>query len=253
LGKVYYLKGDYNRALDCYMRFLENPSGGKSSTYILALQEIGDIYNEMGDFNQALTYYKLAIRTGEEKQLPKETALSLVRMSNVLMRVGDLEESRRFSDLAFTLIRDNLGDDVSEKALIGYIEMMIEFGDLQAAEDGSNLVPGGLQGAGSDRLIDAMKARINGLLLARRRDFEASHSEMDRSAMVLQELQVPFQLALTYFHSGLIRFQCMEVEKAKELLVLASEHFKTIKSLHHMSRTASKLREVTFIMEGLKR
>ncbi|MCU0798792.1 MAG: tetratricopeptide repeat protein [Candidatus Thermoplasmatota archaeon] len=253
LGRVYYLKGDYNRALDCYMRYLENPNGGKSSTYILALQEIGDIYNELGEFNQALTYYKLSIRTGEEKQLSKETALSLVRMSNVLMRVGDLDEARRFSDLAFSLIRDNLGDDVSEKALIGYIEMMIEFGDLECAEDGASLIPGGLQGAGSDRLIDAVKARINALLLARRRDFEVSHTEMERSMMVLQELQVPFQLALTYFHGGLIRFQCMEVEKAKDLLIKASEVFKTIKAIHYMSRTASKLREVTFIMEGMRR
>ncbi len=253
LGRVYYLKGDYNRALDCYMRYLENPDGGKSSTYIIALQEIGDIYNELGEFNQALTYYKLSIRTGEEKHLPKETALSLVRMSNVLLRVGDLEEARRFSDLAYSLIRDNLGDDVSEKALIGYIEMMIEFGDLEAAEDGVSMIPGGLEGAGSDRLIDAVKARIHALLLARRRDFELSHMEMERSMMVLQELQVPFQLALTYFHSGLIRFQCMEVDKAKELLIKASEVFKTIKAIHYMSRTASKLREVTFIIEGMRR
>lgn len=253
LGRAYYLKGDYNRALDCYMRYLENPTGGKSSVYILALQEIGDIYNELGDFNQALTYYKLSIRTGEEKKLPKETALSLVRMSNVLMRVGDLDEARRFSDLAYSLVRDNLGDDVSEKALIGYIEMMIEFGDLECAEDGASMIPSGLQGAGSDRLIDAIKARINALLLARRRDFEVSHMEMERSMLVLEELQVPFQLALTYFQAGLIRFQCMDVEKAKELLIKASEVFKTIKSIHYMSRTASKLREVTFIMEGMRR
>jgi hypothetical protein len=45
----------------------------------------------------------------------------------------------------------------------------------------------------------------------------------------------------------------MEVEKAKELLIKASDLFKNLRSLHYMSRTASKLREVTFIMEGMSR
>jgi hypothetical protein len=68
----------------------------------------------------------------------------------------------------------------------------------------------------------------------------------------MEELEVPYYLALTYFNFGLIRFQQMDVDGAVEMLEKANSIFKDIKALFYLNRTASKLREVSFIRDGLR-
>ena len=72
LGIIYYLQGDYKRSMECYLKYMEFPKKERKALNILSLIEVGDIYFEMGDFNHALTYFKLAIKKGEEAELKQE-------------------------------------------------------------------------------------------------------------------------------------------------------------------------------------
>jgi len=134
--------------------------------------------------------------------------------------------------------------------LLQYSDLMLEVGQLDKADEVMTELEGSIDG--SSRLIRAFAFRVKGILLSRKRDFRGSISHFKASIDILEELQVPYQLALTYFHFGLIRFQQMDVEGALEMLNKANSLFKEIKSLFYLNRTSSKIREVSFIREGLK-
>ena len=74
---------------------------------------------------------------------------------------------------------------------------------------------------------------------------------MKAAVSTLEEIDVPFDLGITYYNFGLIRFQQMDVEGALEMLRKASEVFKGIRCMYYLNRTSSKIREVSFIREGL--
>ena len=250
MGRIYLLKADYHRSIECYIKYLEYPETRTSSENIRGMIDIGDIYYQMGDFNQALAYYKLAIKKSEEGESQSEVSMAYVKMANVLLKLGEVEESKRYAELARETVHSTEANSVKVATLLQYSDLMLEVGELEKADEVITEMEESIEG--SDRLLRAFAYRVKGILLSRKRDFKGSISQFNASITMLEELQIPYHLALTYFHFGLIRFQQMDVEGALEMLNKASSIFKRIKSLFYLNRTGSKLREVTFIREGLR-
>jgi predicted ATPase len=249
LGVFYLLKGDYHRSLECYVKYMEHPLDISPESQIRGMRDIGDIYFQMGDFNQALAYYKLSIKKGEEHDVTEDTALSYVRMANVLLKLGDVEDSKQVAVEGYGLINGLEPTPAVIETNLCFSEMMIEAGELDAAEEALNGPVG--KPDENDRLLISLDHRVRGILLSKRRDFKGAVRNLKGSIMVLEELQVPFHLALAYYHFGLIKFQQMDADGALEMLNKASHIFRSIKALYFLNRTTSKIREVTFIRDGL--
>ncbi|MGA1872816.1 MAG: ATP-binding protein [Thermoplasmatota archaeon] len=250
LGRVYLLKGEYDRAMDFFIKYMEFPEARSGRDHLLGLIEIGDIYFQMGDFNQALAYYKLAIQKGEESRLPGEIPLAQVKMANTLLRLGEVEESRRYGEFAVGNVISGESSSAALETMLLYVDLMLELGDLEKAEEVTEEIEGSIDGL--DLLLRSTAYRLKGMIFSRRRDFRSSFIQMKASISTLEEIDVPYHLAVSYFNFGLIRFQQMDVEGALEMLKKASEIFKGIKSMHFFNRTSSKMREVSFIREGLR-
>lgn len=251
LGIIYYLKGDYTRSMDCYLKYMEFPKKEKKPLNVMALIEVGNIYFEMGDFNQALTYYKLGIRRGEEADLKQESAYSYTRMANVLIKLRELEDAKRFATWGFNMVKDHVSSEISQRVVLEYIELMLESGELARAEEGMSLVEKVPERDLEDRLLKGQRYRTIGLYLSKKRDFESSIEHLDKALEINESLQVPFQLGLTTLYYGLVLFQQMKVEDAMEMLNRSSKTFKSISALYYLNRTSSKLRELTFIRESM--
>jgi predicted ATPase len=251
LGIIYYLKGDYTRSMDCYLKYMEFPKKEKKPLNVMALIEVGNIYFEMGDFNQALTYYKLGIRRGEEADLKQESAYSYTRMANVLIKLRELEDAKRFATWGFNMVKDHVSSEISQRVVLEYIELMLESGDLARAEEAMSLVQKVPERELEDRLLKGQRQRTIGLYLSKKRDFDGSIKHLNEALEINESLQVPFQLGLTTLYYGLVLFQQMKVEEAMEMLKRSSKTFKSIGALYYLNRTSSKLRELTFIKESM--
>jgi len=249
LGVFYLLKGDYNRSLECYIKYMEHPLNISQRSQIRGMRDMGDIYFQMGDFNQALAYYKLSIKKGDEHDIREETALSYIRMANVLLKLGDVEESKRFAVEGRGMINGMEPSPTVLEATLCFAELMIEAGEPDAAEEALNCPAG--KPDEYDRLLISLDHRVRGIMLSKRRDFKGAVRNLKGAIMVLEELQIPFHLAMACFHFGLIKFQQMDVDGALEMLNRASNIFRSIKALYFLNRTSSKIREVSFIREGL--
>lgn len=251
LGSIYFLKGDYSRSMECYLKYMEFPADRMGSTNFDAMIDIGDIYYQMGDFNQSLTYYKLAIKKAEDVADTATITKGYIKMARVLLRLGEVDDTLRFADHAYSMVDTIIKKSDYQNVLLNYMELMIEIGEIDKAEESLGQL-NDFAGVMTDRLLEAQKHRVVGIFLSKRRDFKGSIRHMREALTILEEINTPFQKALTYFHFGLIRFQQMDVDGALELLAKANSIFKKIKALHYLNRTSSKVREVSFIKEGLK-
>lgn len=252
LGTIYYLKGDYERSMDCYLKFMDFQKKENVSLNIVSLIEIADIYFEMGDLNQSLAYFKLAIKRGEESGNKKDCSLAYVKMANILLRIGDVEEAMRYGSWGYNMIKDHLNSEVAQKALLLYMELMIEIGDMPAVEEAKELLDTlDIKGQG-DRLLRCSRERVLGLFEAKKRNFEKAGELLDKALDILSSMQVPFHLALTKYQYGLVLFQEMKVDEALVKLNEAADIFRSINSKHYLNRASSKIRELSFIKETMR-
>jgi predicted ATPase len=250
LGRMYYLKGDYSRAIECYLKYMEVPSHAKGRPYFIGMLGLGDVYKELGDFNQALVYYKLAIRTSEEYDLRSDISLAYIRMARVLLRFGELSDSERMGEWAYSLAKDLNRPHLTREVTIQFADTMMELGILKRADESLREYPveGGSIG---DQLLTACYRRACGTLYSKLRDHERAAQNMDESVSVLESIQVPHQLGRAYLEQGLAKFQAMDIMGAIGVIQKANGIFKSLRSVYYQNRTASKLRELKFINEGM--
>ncbi len=251
LGNIYFYKGDYSRSIECYLKYMDYPENLKVSDQLDSMIGMGDIYYQMGDFNQSLTYFKLAIRKCDEGKLVPSIILAHMKMAKVLLRLGEVEDSIRFAEDAYSRIGNISNRHDFQQILIYYVDLMIEVGEMEKAQEGIDQLEDTVWGI-SDLLLETQWHRIVGIFLSKQRNFKGSIYHMTKALEILEKIDIPFHTALTYFHFGLIRFQQMDVDGALEMLIKANTIFKRIKALHYISRSSSKLREVGFIKEGLR-
>ena len=251
LGRMYYLKGDYSRSLDCMMKYLEFPNPNKGKRYIRSIILMGDIYFEMGDFNQALTYYKLAIKTAQEKEQDPEIAISYLKMSKVLFILGDMGDSRRFCEWANS-VSSTFGKGYVESEInLLLAEMNLYFNNPGTSYQFLQVLNGKVDRGSKDRYLLGEYMRISGLYYTKIREFEKSVDCYDEALAVFKDLEIPYRLGLGYLEYGLSLFQNLKVDDSIQMLKRAHQTFKSIKSLYYQNKTSSKLREVTFIKDSV--
>ncbi|MBN1390642.1 MAG: AAA family ATPase [Candidatus Thermoplasmatota archaeon] len=250
LGSIYLHKGDYSRSIECYIKYLEFTGTRTGIDHVRGLVEIGDIYFQIGDFNQALAYYKLAIQKGEDGRLSNEASLAHVKMACVLLKLGEVEEAKRYGDIIQSRVQSREPSKVAIEVMLLNADLMLELGEVEKADEIMHDLEGSIDGM--DRLLRSIAYRVKGMLLSLQRDFKGSNLQMKAAVSTLEEIDAPYHLAVTYFNFGLIRFQQMDVESALEMLKKASDIFKRIRSMYYINRTFSKIREVSFIREDLR-
>ncbi|MDG6224650.1 MAG: AAA family ATPase [Candidatus Thermoplasmatota archaeon] len=250
LGRMYYLKGDYKRAIECHLLHIENPMRSIGRQHLDGIMNLGSIYLEMGDFNQALVYFRLGIRTAEENDVQEAMPIAYMNMAKVLVKLDEYAEAENFAEMSLSLARDMNLPQLRNRISVNYAELMLEIGNVKEAT--AVLNPEGGEWKFDDGLIEAIYHRVSGSLYSKIRDPDRATESMMRSVEIAESLQVRYELARSLFEFGLLRFQALDMAGAIESVTRANQIFKEVRSLYYHNRTSSKLREMKFINEGMK-
>ncbi len=90
IGNIYEEKGDYAKAMGYYTKSLKNYEGiGVKEGIAKSLNNIGLIYNKQGDFAKAIDYHTRSLKINEELGVEKSIAVSLNNIGIIYQEQGD--------------------------------------------------------------------------------------------------------------------------------------------------------------------
>ncbi|TYB32108.1 MAG: SpoIIE family protein phosphatase [Candidatus Mcinerneyibacterium aminivorans] len=113
IGWAYKIIGDTYNALLSYLKALEIQSGiGRRNAYII--DNIGEIYYDMGNYTEAIKYYKKAIKTSLESDNTHIIAASTVNIAKSLIQQDKIEEAEKRLKYAESLAKEPMyGNEIA--------------------------------------------------------------------------------------------------------------------------------------------
>lgn len=94
IGVVHFYYGDYDQALEIYIRALELALEGDSDITLSRIyNNIGEVYREVGHWTEALKAYQSALSLAVKNDIKANQAVILQNMGGVYMACEDYEES----------------------------------------------------------------------------------------------------------------------------------------------------------------
>ena len=117
LGRLYRLKGEYNKAHDTLLKALNifhALNANLQSAGILT--ELAKVYDHWGDFNGALSHYREALDIYKSLEQPYPLIEHYIAMGAFLEKAGEHKEALHFFDLALSL-----ENEIGREALVFYL------------------------------------------------------------------------------------------------------------------------------------
>lgn len=117
LGIAYNFMGNNTVAMDYYQRCLES-CDGDSLGMCIVLRNIGNVFYDKSNYDEALAYYKkaLAIRETLREDTKEGVALLYESIGNTYSDIGNFNLAKDFFDKSYELIKREKGEHCSEIA-----------------------------------------------------------------------------------------------------------------------------------------
>ena len=115
LANVYYIQGDYDKALEYYGKALaiyERVLGSEHPDTASTYNNLANVYYAQGDYEKALEYYgkALAIREGVLGSEHPDTARTYNNMAGVYYAQGDYGKAQEYCQRALKVYLDTFGE-----------------------------------------------------------------------------------------------------------------------------------------------
>ena len=116
IGNVYNQLGNDHRALDFFQRSLKiNEAIGDKLRIAAFLHNIGNIYTNQNDYSKALEYHERSLKIKEEFDDKRETATSLIHIGNIYVNQKDYSRAIDYYQRSLSIYEEN-----ADKRGIGY-------------------------------------------------------------------------------------------------------------------------------------
>jgi len=265
IGACYRFKGDYEPALEHYMKSLElADETGHIYTMASALNNIGIIYHDRGDLEKALDFYNRCLEI--DKNIGNQYGLASTYNNTglILQDQGKLDNAMKYQRMGLK-IRERIGDKDGIATSHINIGMLMHFmNNFQEAAAGfqkgidiyrtlgsKDGVVDGLLGLAETYIADgqlkeaepilaeaestaeeigmreqqAMGMKIRGLLMAANKDWKESEKWFNKSIEEYDSLELEIEVAITLFYYGCMLLTIEENIRGKKALETALGNF----------------------------
>ena len=123
VGRMHYLRGEYEEAKDCYeeaLRLRKAVLGSLSMDYAAICYNVGQAYHQLNDLRKAMEYYNQFLSTVETLIGPNTREAAIVKkcIAEIYRDQSELEEARRAYETSLRSARIAMGVDHPEVASI---------------------------------------------------------------------------------------------------------------------------------------
>ncbi len=192
LGMIYYRLQDWNRALTCYQRALEE-TGTELGIRNLAFihEHLGLTLQRVQRYAEALRHARKAWRLHRSSLDPTDLFRAELYLGVVLLRQGDLRAARTHLERALVLCQEReLQRQARCMALLALAELDISSDEFDAAHDRLTEALRLAQELG-ERIHEATAWRLRGRLHVQRKEFAEADRAFAEAVRLFAELKLP--------------------------------------------------------------
>jgi tetratricopeptide (TPR) repeat protein len=136
IGNVYDDKGDYVKALDYYMKALKmNEETGNEKRNAAILSDIGIVYYDQGDYPNALDFYLKALSMSEDLGNKNGVAATLADIGIVYSEMGDTSKAVDYFQKALKMDKELGYEQLEADNLISIGQIYSDKGDVSKGLD----------------------------------------------------------------------------------------------------------------------
>jgi tetratricopeptide (TPR) repeat protein len=244
LGYVHWRKGENDDAIEHYNQSISySMKAGDLSSMAKTFIELGNVYNNWGQYEKAIEYYGKSIsemeKLGDYFELSRaynNIGDTYLHMKEWDRAIESLEKCRQASD--------KIGNrNMVAWAMFNSAEALANIGELDKAE---NYCINALNICESqdDKIGMNGVFRCLGIIYRFKKQWNKAIENVNKSIVILEMLDIPFDLATTYFELGLVYRKMGEIQGAIDNFGIAKNYFDSVGAKNQAEETASIIKEI---------
>ncbi len=244
LGYVHWRRGENDEAIEHYNQSISfSMKAGNLSSMSKTFIELGNVYNNWGQYEKAIEYYDKSISELEKLGDYSELARAYNNIGDTYLHMkqwGKAIESLEKCRVA----SDKIGNrNMLAWALFNSAEALANTGDLDKAESycitALNICESQDDKIGMNGIF-----RCLGIIFRFRKQWNKAIENANKSIVILEMLDIPFDLATTYFELGLIYRDMGEIKTAIDNFEVAKDYFESVGAKSQVAETQSIMKEL---------
>lgn len=228
LGYVHWRKGENDDAVEHYNQSINfSMKAGNISSMAKTFIELGNVYNNWGQYEKAIEYYSKSITELEKLSDYSEQARAYNNIGDTYLHMKEwnkaiemLEKSRAASE--------KIGNrNMIAWALFNSAEALANIGELDRAES-QCIAALNICESQDDKIGMNGVFRCLGIVYRHRKQWNRAIENINKSIVILEMLDIPFDLATTYFELGLIYREMGETMAAIDNFGIARSYYDSV-------------------------
>ena len=234
LGHIHWRKGDYHLALEYLNEGVEKAKAVKDrkleGTFLI---ELGNVLGALGDPEQAAEKYREAIKIMEDLGVEDELSRAYNNLADSYATRGQWETAAGM----FRHIKDMFKTNPVSRGWASFnrAECLLELGRMEEAGAELDEAIPLLEGAGDD-LGRAITYYIQGMLFAKRGDWDKAAARMDQSLRMIELMDLPTTRGHVLRSMARMHLWKGDKEKARRLFEEAAAIFKEHNAVNDLTR-----------------
>ncbi len=244
LGYVHWRKGENDDAIEHYNQSISySMKAGNLSSMSKTFIELGNVYNNWGQYDKAIEYYGKSIEELEKLKDYSELARAYNNIGDTHLHMKEwgkaieaLEKCRAASD--------RIGNrNMTAWALFNSAEALANIGELDKAESycisALNICE-----SQDDKIGMNGVYRCLGIIFRLRKQWKKAIENINKSIVILEMLDIPFDLATTYYELGLTYREMGEKQGAIDNFRIAASYYESVGAKIQAAETNGIVKEM---------
>jgi tetratricopeptide (TPR) repeat protein len=244
LGYVHWRRGENHDAIEHYNQSISySMKAGDISSMAKAFIELGNVYNNWGQYEKSIEYYSKSIQELENISEYSELARAYNNIGDTYLHMMEwgkaIEALERCREAAEKIGNRNM----VAWAMFNSAEALANIGELDKAEtyciQALNICESQDDKIGMNGIF-----RCLGIVYRKKKNWDLALENINKSILILEMLDIPFDLATTYYQLGLTYKDMGDEKVAIENFEIARNYYESVGAKKQAESTSEIIREL---------
>lgn len=244
LGYVHWRKGENDDAIEHYNQSISySRNAGDSSSMAKTFIELGNVYNNWGQNEKAIEYYIKSISEMEKLNDYFELARAYNNIGDTYLHMKEWDKAIESLEKC-RLASEKIGNrNIVAWAMFNSAEALANIGELDKAENYCINVMNICESQ-DDKIGMNGIFRCLGITYRFKKMWDKAVENINKSIVILTMLDIPFDLATTYFELGLVYREMGEVRDAIDNFGIAKNYYESVGAKNQAEEAAKIIKEL---------